>query len=137
VKISGIPVVDSTKPLKITITKADVKRGQTKDSGACAAAIAIKREMHATDARVHIGRTYVKTSDRWLRFETPPSLRSEIIAFDRGGEFEPGEHTLKKLRPSHFSSKRQGGASRNQRPRVAKKNPRSKHTGIRHNGANR
>lgn len=139
-RINGIPVVDATKPLKITITKRDVTRGQTKDSGGCAAAQAIMREMHASAARVHIGRTYVKADDdKWMRFETPPSLRAEIIAFDRGGSFEPGTHVLKKLRPSHFTGKRQGSASRNARPRTATKRARPKHvvTGIRHNGANR
>lgn len=138
-RINGEQVIDSTKPLKINITPKDVAKGQTKDSGACAAARAIMRECGADQARVHIGRTYVKTGDKWLRFETPPSLRAEIIAFDRGGQFEPGEHVLKKLRPSHFTGKRQGGASRNQRPRPKPTKSRRKHvvTGIRHNGANR
>ena len=137
-EINGTKVVDATKPLEVTITAKDVAKGKTKDAGACAAALAVMRQCHASAARVHVGRTYVKMDDKWVRFETPPSLRAELIAFDRGGSFEPGKHTLKKLRPSHFTGKRQGGADRNQRPRPPSKN-RPKHvvTGIRQHGANR
>jgi hypothetical protein len=48
-------------------------------------------------ARVHVARTYLKIGNKWLRCITPESLRSEIVAFDRGGKFEPGEFELKAI----------------------------------------
>lgn len=93
--IRGKPVVDATLPLEIHITPEDVKSGRTKDPSRCAAARAICREMHAPAARVHVGRTYIEKPDVWIRYDTPRSLRTEVITFDRGGKFEPGPHVLK------------------------------------------
>jgi hypothetical protein len=113
--IDGIRVVNPTKKLQISISQRDCDRGQTKDPGACAAARALLREVpNAKQARVHLGRTYVLIDDGgkkvWERYQTPQSLRAEIIAFDRGGEFAPGEYTIPPLPPSVRAKfgKRQG-----------------------------
>jgi hypothetical protein len=89
-KINGVKVLDARKPCAITIKAVDVKNGNTKDPGGCAAALACLREFKTTKARVHIGRVYVLTGDHWSRFKTPDALRSEIIAFDRGGGLHAG-----------------------------------------------
>jgi hypothetical protein len=142
-EINGAKVVDATKPLTIEILPKDIQKGNNKDPGACAAAQACLRQLHATAARVHIGRTYLMIDKKWLRFNTPRSLRSEIIAFDRGGAFAPGEYTLKPLQPSERAKrgKRAGSADKTDRNgrRNTKKRPRAKHvvTGIREHGANR
>jgi hypothetical protein len=47
--------------------------------------------------RVHIGRIFVETPKEWVRYKTPHTLRDEIVAFDRGGEFLPGSHEVKTL----------------------------------------
>jgi hypothetical protein len=95
-KLDG-PVSDAKKSVHITISPRDCKRGSTKDPSTCAAALACKRELQATDTRIHVGRSYLKIDGKWLRFRTSQALRSEIIAFDRGGEFKPGKYLLKTI----------------------------------------
>lgn len=99
-KLSGAAVADAEAPLPLKITKADVRQGALKNATSCAAARALCNAGF-TEARVHVARTYVKTKKgNWLRYSTPPALRAEIIAFDRGGTFEPGEYQLSPLQPS-------------------------------------
>lgn len=140
-KINGLPVVDAPKPVKLHITPQDVAKGSTKDPGACAAARACMRELNAEAARVHIGRTYLKLKDKWVRFHTSRALRSEIIAFDRGGKFEPGEYYLSPMQPAKRTGKQQGSKTKS-KPRAERRHapPRAKPhvvTGIRAHGANR
>ena len=92
-------VVDARSALVIHITKTDVRKGALKDAKTCAAAQSICRQDGIEAAQVYIGRTYVKKAGKWIRYATPPSLRNEIIAFDRGGEFEPGDYTLNPVQP--------------------------------------
>lgn len=134
-KINGLIVKDADKNLNITISPTDVKKGVNKNPSSCAAALALKRKLHCTDARVHIGRTYVKFKDHWVRYHTPRSLRSEIIAFDRGGSFDPGEYVLLKIQPSHKLGKRQG-SDKPTKHRIKRAKPHHV-SGIRPSGANR
>lgn len=98
-KINDTDVEDANEKLQVVITKSDVRLGSTKNAKACAAAVALCRQTGCEAARVHLSRVYIKKSGKWTRFATPPSLRSEIIAFDRGGKFEPGEYTLAPVQP--------------------------------------
>lgn len=95
-KINGHSVIDAKKPVKIRITTRDCRVGGNKDPGACAAARAVLREIpDATQARIHISRAYIQNSKgTWTRYLTSPALRTELVAFDRGGAFEPGEYIL-------------------------------------------
>jgi hypothetical protein len=69
------------------------------------------RELHVKEARVHLSRIYLRTNDtNWVRYQTPVELRQEIIAFDRGGVFEPREFKLTPITPSAQKSIHQGGA---------------------------
>ncbi len=100
-EIAGKKVVDATKPATIHITKHDAKVGDNKNPSGCAAAIAAKRDIaDCLSARVHIGRVYIEQKNKWIRYQTPDSLRSEIIAFDRGGSFQPGVYQLRPVAPS-------------------------------------
>ena len=100
-EIAGKKVVDARRPVKIVITERDARIGGNKNPSGCAAALAAKRDIpECISARVHIGRVYIEQKDKWVRFMTPDSLRSEIIAFDRGGSFQPGEYELKAPGPS-------------------------------------
>lgn len=141
--INGVPVKDASKKITLRITSLDVKRGQTKDAASCAAAQACRRQLHVEDARVHVGCIYIKQKDgkAWLRYRTPQALRSEIIAFDRGGKFMPGEYSLapfvgegtleaRAKKPSRWQ-----GGGKPKKPKLAIK--RHKTLGIRHYGANR
>lgn len=114
-KIAGKRVIDAKRALVLHITKSDVKRGNTRDPGGCAAAVALQRQLHCRAARVHLGRTYVETPHVWLRYFTPQSLRTEIVSFDRGGGFQGGEFRLPPMTPSKTLGRgRQEGSSTNQ-----------------------
>jgi hypothetical protein len=106
-EIAGKKVVDAKRSAKIVITERDAKVGDNKNPSGCAAALAAKRDIpECLSARVHIGRVYIEQKDKWVRFMTPDSLRSEIIAFDRGGSFQPGEYELKAPAPSETEAGR-------------------------------
>jgi hypothetical protein len=100
-EIAGKKVVDAKRPAKILITKRDVVAGDNKNPSGCAAALAAKRDVpDCLSARVHIGRVYIEHKDKWVRYLTPEALRTEIVAFDRGGSFQPGDYVLKAPAPS-------------------------------------
>jgi hypothetical protein len=106
-EIAGKKVVDAKKPAKILITKRDVVVGDNKNPSSCAAAIAAKRDVpECLSARVHIGRVYIEHKDKWVRYLTPDALRTEIVAFDRGGSFQPGEYVLKAPSPTETAEGR-------------------------------
>lgn len=109
-KIDGKPVKDTKRRVVLTITERDVARGKSKQPDACAAAKACVRQLGALSARVYTSRTYVEFPRHWERFHTPSNLRTEIISFDRGHAFEPGDYTLRPMQKSKVATgKRQGG----------------------------
>lgn len=144
-KINGKPVINATRRVTLHISAKDTRVGNVKDPGACAAAKAAMREIpNCTAARIHLGRAYIfnNRKDQWMRFKTTDPLRTEIIAFDRGGKFQPGEYDLRPLSPTDLIPKkkyvpvsdRPGGDSSN-----IQKMPRKLHVvkGVRARGANR
>jgi len=141
--IAGLPVKDATKKITLHITPTDIKKGDSKNAAMCAAAQACKRQLHVEDARVHIGYIYIKEKDgkSWTRYRTPQSLRSEIIAFDRGGKFMSGDYTISPTSPANRLDERkkkrscwQGSGPKGKPKKTVK---RHKTLGIRHYGANR
>lgn len=132
--IAGLPVENADKPLSISISKKDVLWGNTKDPSGCAAARCLSRMPYVEEARVHIARTYIKVKGKWHRYLTPPSLRQEIVSFDRGGTFQPGEYELLPLPPAE--AERIGTArtpfKKEQRGKGSKRHKPHKMTGIRH-----
>lgn len=92
-KIAGYPIVDADEPLILEIKPMDVVRGQPQEADGCAIVRAARRTFDIVEARVHLSRTYLRTSNgEWLRYITPQAVRTEIISYDRGGSFEPGEY---------------------------------------------
>ena len=98
-KIEGIPVVDATKPVVLHIGALDIPKAKAKSPSTCVAARACMRDLNAEKVRVHLSRIFVKLPGKraWVRFATPAALRAEIIAFDRGGKFVPGDYKLTPL----------------------------------------
>lgn len=94
----GLPVVDAPegKGITLTVTKADVNGSTKSDPANCAAARAGQRELKR-EVHVFLSRAYVKDTDkkRWVRYITPEAASREIISFDRGSSFVPGEYTFK------------------------------------------
>lgn len=107
-KIDGLPVKNATKSITIHISANDVKNGTLKKPQACAAALCCKRELGATEARVHTARVFLRHNGHWTRYMTSAALKAEIVAFDRGGKFEPGEYRLNKMQPSRAHRKKSG-----------------------------
>lgn len=145
-KIDGAVVVDAKKPIVLKITDKDVQLGNNKDPGACAAARCLLRKPDVEQARVHIGRTYLKVAGKWTRYKTSKALRTEIVAFDRGGSFEPGTYSLSPLSPAERAKhgRRQGSNAPGARDKGSKDRtplkPRKKYhkvAGVRAHGANR
>src|SRR5262245_20886375 len=94
-EIDGLPVIDAKKPLVLTITEADIQRADVKEPSKCAVARACHRALHAIEARVHLARIYIRANKgNWVRYMTPRAMRAEIIAFDRGGRFQPNTFRL-------------------------------------------
>jgi hypothetical protein len=123
-QIDGLPVTDATKPITLKITNTDVRMSHVKQPGACAAAKCCMRQMGVKAARVHVGRSYLLIGNKWLRYITTPQLRQEIIAFDRGGTFEPGDYTLnpipaweKKNRGKRMGSDAPGARDKGRKPK--------------------
>jgi hypothetical protein len=98
--IDGKPVSDAEDSVVIHITQADCERGSKKDPTKCAAAVALKRTTGCDECQVHMAFTYLLFGKKWVRYATPVSLRAEIISFDRGGGFYPGDFRLHPPAPS-------------------------------------
>lgn len=119
--IDGLPVFDAKKPIKLHVTSADIRNADKKKPNSCAVAKACYRELHAKEVRVHLSRVYVRTNDmNWQRYMTPVNMRQEIVAFDRGGKFAPGEYHIMKPNPAKKTGKQQGSTT-NQSPKPKKK----------------
>lgn len=132
-KIDGLPVTNAKAPLVISITERDCSEGSTKDPTCCAAALCCARLPKVEGVRIHIGRVYLLIYGKWVRYLTPKSLRTEIIAFDRGGKFAPGEYQLAPMQPAKSTGRRQGSnkpSKRNGKTRM----PGHRVTGIRSQG---
>jgi len=51
-RIGGLKVIDSNKPLTVHVTANDIKNGSRKHPAGCAVALAVMRQCHAKQARV-------------------------------------------------------------------------------------
>ena len=109
-ELEGLPVVDAKKSIDIVVSAIDIRSSRSKAPDKCAAAVACVRQVpQVQEARVHLGRTYLRKDKTWYRFITSGPLRSEIIAFDRGGKFMPGEYRLLRVPESQASGNKPTG----------------------------
>lgn len=108
----GLPVIDADKNMHLSISASDVKHAKKNDPANCAAAIACKKKLNK-EVRVFLTRTYVKEKKNWVRFITPEAISREIVAFDRGSAFEPGEYKMnapyETARLGHYKLGRKSG----------------------------
>jgi len=118
--IDGLPVVDAKAPLKLEVTKMDCQLATRKNPGCCAVAKACGRELKIRGVRVHLSRLYLLKGKAWTRYVVHSSLRQEIIAFDRGGKFQPGIYTFAAPEPS-----KRLGAKIKTGPKLTKGKPRA------------
>lgn len=121
-ELDGKPVFNAKRPITLTINKNDVAKANPKEPMDCAVARACRRELHAKEVKVHLGRVYIRQNEgNWLRYLTPKAMRQEIITFDRGGAFEPGTFQLAAPQPSKQTGKRQSKSNKRAAPGSTKK----------------
>lgn len=112
--IKGMKIKDAKRGLPVRIEARDIKGSKRREPDACAAARAIMRQCEVDDARVYRNVVYArhKGQKHYTRYRTPTRVREELIAFDRGGSFEPVSVTL--LPPSIRNTGKQQGSKTNQ-----------------------
>lgn len=98
-------VVDATEDLEVEVTERDAKNSRKKDHADCAMAVATRRQEGAKTTKkvgsiISRSIAYVIRGNTATRYEVPPSVRSEVISFDRGGGFEVGNYQLKAVQPA-------------------------------------
>ena len=123
-QLDGLPIVDAAAPLKITILQEDVITSDRQVADNCVMARACRRALRCDEVRVHLSRVYVrmKRGKQWTRYDTPPALAREIIAWDRGGTFDPGSFILKV--PRKRTTGQQQGSETNQTKKKGDQTPR-------------
>jgi hypothetical protein len=93
-------VVDANRNARIEVTKHDETVSKRKSHKTCAMAVACKRKFHLDGVIISANRAYLVKGDQARRFELPPSVTKEVVSFDRGAGFEPGEYELSKVSPT-------------------------------------
>lgn len=96
----GLKIVDAKEPLTIEVLPNDVNKRGKKDQRHCAFACAAKRQLKTDEAFVFKTSAYVRSGDTLVRYNLPPSVTREIVAYDRSGEMEPGIYQFSKVNKS-------------------------------------
>jgi hypothetical protein len=124
-KIDGLPVRDAKSKVVVTVTAKDIAKASRKHPGACVMAQAGMRELHAAQVRVHLSRIYVlpRGGKNWLRYEADSQLRDEIVAYDRGGHFQPGDYLLPPPGSGHREGDRGGGGPKDRNRKRSRRSP--------------
>lgn len=125
--INGLPIVDAKKAVKLHVTKHDIDHANRKKPETCAFAQSCLRLKGVKEVRIHLSRAYLRSNDsNWQRFLVSDRLRSEIVAFDRGGRFAPGEYVLQRIPPSARLTGKRKGSDKNQTASAAERKKRKK-----------
>ena len=93
-------VVDASKSIEISVSKADCKSGKFSEPDNCAMAKAFQREHDG--AIISLSSAYIIDGTKAVRYKVPESVSREIVSFDRNHQFAPGEY---QLRPPSASEK--------------------------------
>ena len=113
-------IVDSRKPLSIEVTGRDVNSAKRKDHQVCAMAVACKRKFKLDGVIISVKRAYAIKGNRAVRFDIPETVSREIVSFDRGAEFVPGNYRLNAIPKSSRSGR---STPRAPRPNGGRKRP--------------
>lgn len=92
--------VDATRPVEVSVNRRDCKIAEKMNPSECALAKAAKRELNADGVIIGISTSYVIRGTQAIRFDTPESVRREIVSFDRHQDFAPGDYYLTPKSPS-------------------------------------
>lgn len=109
-------VVDAKEGLAIEVTSTDVRTSNKKDHKTCAMATACKRKFHLDGVIISRKIAYLVRGNTATRYVLPGSVSREVVAFDRGGSFEPGRYRLSKpaegMSLSHYNTEEHRESSR-------------------------
>jgi hypothetical protein len=87
-------VVDAIGPVTVEVTKNDVSTSKRKAHAECAMAVACKRAMKLDGVIISTAIAYLIKGTKATRYHVPPSVAREVVAFDRGANFESGKYQL-------------------------------------------
>jgi hypothetical protein len=93
--------VDATKPVEVSVNRADCKMAKRLNPSECALAQAAKRELKVDGVVIGMSTSYIIKGDQAIRFSTPNSVRTEIVSFDRHQDFAPGDYYLTPKSPAN------------------------------------
>lgn len=93
--LNGLPIVDATDPITFAVMPKDVKRATPRDHHNCAAAVACKRALKATDVLIGRWVSFLRFNEHYVRYKTPEALQRQMYVIDQNGDFHPGMYTLK------------------------------------------
>lgn len=125
--IDGKPVANASMALRLNVTEDDIKNGAPLNPYACAIARAAKRQPGIVAAKVHLSCLYLlgKRGKEWLRYRVPEYATREIVAYDRGGKFVPGEIDLQPISTRELV--RRVDRIRGSEPKKRSRRPRPRH----------
>ena len=116
-------VRDAKEPLDVHVSLGDVKNSKRKALAGCALAVACKRENSLDGAIVSRARVYLIKGDEAVRYKTGCRIEREIVSFDRGAGFEPGEYTLPVPGPTEVLDRTSHGGGQHKPNRGIRKKP--------------
>jgi hypothetical protein len=102
-------VEDADSSIKVEVTPRDVATSKRKAHSECAMAVACKRSKHVDGVIIATSTAYLVKGDTAKRFYVPTSVAREVVSFDRGSEFMPGEYELRAPGPTEQLGRQTGG----------------------------
>ena len=88
-------VEDARCHAEVTVTAADEKASKKMDHDSCAMAVACKRELKVDGVIISRKTAYLIKGTKATRYELPESVSREVVSFDRGGGFAPGDYNMR------------------------------------------
>ena len=72
--IDGLPIINAKKAIVLEVTSNDITHADPKEPTDCAMARACRRGLGAAEARVHLGRVYLRMRNgkQWVRYIARP-----------------------------------------------------------------
>lgn len=88
-------VTDAKSDALVHVTKRDVDWASKKNHSHCALARACEAMVGVDAAIISRATAYLVYGKVAIRYRLPTATINEVVAFDRGGDFMPGEYLLK------------------------------------------
>lgn len=102
-------VEDAVRPIKIAVSTGDTRSRAVKDHNACAMAVACKRSLSLDGVIISRSTAYLVKGRRATRYKLPSSVSREVVSFDRGAGFAPGDYVLSAVPVNQRLGMRTGG----------------------------